>query len=60
LHDAWTKLSTIEAHTLWSKDLEPHVVSATPRWRSCEWREKPMSLAPEAGKHRPSRNTGVD
>jgi len=32
LNDAWTKLSTIEAHTLWSKDLEPHVVSATPRW----------------------------
>ena len=32
LNDSWTKLGAIEAHKKWSKDLEPHVVSATPRW----------------------------
>lgn len=32
LDAAWTKLASIEAHKQWSKDLEPYVVSATPRW----------------------------
>lgn len=32
LDKAWNKLGTIEAHKKWSKDLEPNVVSATPRW----------------------------
>jgi hypothetical protein len=32
LDRAWKKLGTIEAHRQWSKDLEPNVVSATPRW----------------------------
>lgn len=29
---SWEKLATIAAHTQWSKDLEPHVVSGTSRW----------------------------
>ena len=32
LDQAWKKLGAIEAHKQWSKDLEPNVVSATPRW----------------------------
>lgn len=32
LNAAWDKLGTIEAHKKWSKDLEPYVVSGTPRW----------------------------
>ncbi|HEU0200427.1 MAG TPA: hypothetical protein VFR86_08330 [Burkholderiaceae bacterium] len=32
LDTAWSKLATIEAHKRWSKDLEPYVVSGTPRW----------------------------
>jgi hypothetical protein len=32
LNAAWDKLATIEAHKQWSKDLEPNVVSGTPRW----------------------------
>lgn len=32
LDQAWNKLGTIAAHQQWSKDLEPNVVSATPRW----------------------------
>lgn len=32
LNAAWDKLATIEAHRQWSKDLEPFVVSGTPRW----------------------------
>jgi hypothetical protein len=32
LNDAWTRLAGIEAHRQWSKDLEPDVVSGTPRW----------------------------
>lgn len=32
LNAAWDKLATIEAHKQWSKDLEPYVVSGTPRW----------------------------
>lgn len=32
LNDAWAKLGTIEAHKQWSKDIEPYIVSATPRW----------------------------
>src|SRR5262245_61850092 len=32
LDQAWKKLSAIEAHRQWSKDLEPNIVSATPRW----------------------------
>ncbi len=32
LDQAWKKLGSIEAHRQWSKDLEPNIVSATPRW----------------------------
>lgn len=32
LSAAWDKLGTIEAHKRWSKDLEPFIVSGTPRW----------------------------
>jgi hypothetical protein len=32
LNQAWDKLSKIEAHKQWGKDLEPHVVSGTSRW----------------------------
>ena len=32
LDQAWKKLGTLEAHRKWSKDLEPNIVSATPRW----------------------------
>ncbi|KAI3603845.1 hypothetical protein D8I24_2782 (plasmid) [Cupriavidus necator H850] len=32
LSTAWDKLATIEAHKQWSKDLEPYVVSGSPRW----------------------------
>lgn len=32
LNAAWDKLATIEAHKRWSKDLEPFIVSGTPRW----------------------------
>ncbi|MDQ9172396.1 hypothetical protein Q8A64_18475 [Oxalobacteraceae bacterium R-40] len=32
LNDSWDKLATIDAHKQWSKDLEPYVVSGTPRW----------------------------
>jgi len=32
LDAAWTKLGTIAAHKKWSKDIEPSIVSGTPRW----------------------------
>ena len=32
LNAAWDKLATIEAHKRLSKDLEPFIVSGTPRW----------------------------
>ena len=32
LNEAWAKLGAIEAHKQWSKELEPYIVSATPRW----------------------------
>ena len=32
LDDSWTKLGALEAHKKWSKDLEPYIVSGTPRW----------------------------
>ena len=32
LNAAWEKLGAIEAHAAWSKGLEPHIVSGTPRW----------------------------
>lgn len=32
LNRAWDKLATIEAHKQWSKDLEPYIVSGSPRW----------------------------
>ena len=32
LNASWDKLATIEAHKQWSKDLEPYIVSGTPRW----------------------------
>ena len=33
LDASWEKLGTIEAHKKWSKDIEPYVVSGTPRWQ---------------------------
>ncbi|CAN7661289.1 hypothetical protein LJR296_005038 [Cupriavidus necator] len=32
LSAAWDKLATIELHKQWSKDLEPYIVSGSPRW----------------------------
>ena len=32
LNTAWAKLSTLTAHQNWGKELEPYVVSGTPRW----------------------------
>ena len=32
LNAAWDKLATIEAHKQWGKELEPYVVSGSPRW----------------------------
>jgi hypothetical protein len=32
LDASWSKLGSIEAHKQWSKDIEPFIVSATPRW----------------------------
>ena len=32
LEEAWAKLGTIKAHSQWSKDLEPFVVSGTAKW----------------------------
>ncbi|HVL75262.1 MAG TPA: hypothetical protein VM406_04540 [Noviherbaspirillum sp.] len=32
LSEAWDKLGTIDAHKQWSKELEPNIVSGTPRW----------------------------
>ena len=32
LEKSWEKLSKLEAHKKWSKDLEPYVVSGTHRW----------------------------
>ena len=33
LNDAFEKLGTIEAHKVWSKEIEPYVVSGTPHWQ---------------------------
>ena len=32
LNASWEKLGTIAAHKEWSKEIEPYVVSGTPRW----------------------------
>jgi hypothetical protein len=32
LDASWSKLGRIEAHKQWSKDVEPYIVSGTPRW----------------------------
>jgi hypothetical protein len=32
LNAAWDKLATIEEHKQWSKEMEPYIVSGTPRW----------------------------
>lgn len=32
LSAAWDKLATLDAHKDWSKELEPYVVSGTPKW----------------------------
>lgn len=32
LNAAWDKLATIEEHKKWSKEMEPYIVSGTPRW----------------------------
>lgn len=30
---AWEKLGAIDAHRQWSKEIEPYIVSGTPRWQ---------------------------
>ena len=32
LNAAWDRLATLNAHKQWSQDLEPFVVSGSPRW----------------------------
>ncbi len=32
LNASWNKLGSIPAHKEWSKQIEPHIVSGTPRW----------------------------
>jgi hypothetical protein len=32
LDSSWAKLGTISAHKDWSKEIEPYIVSGTPRW----------------------------
>ncbi len=32
LNASWAKLSSVEAHGAWSKDIEPYVVSGSTRW----------------------------
>ena len=32
LNAAWDTLATLDAHKQWSQDLEPFVVSGSPRW----------------------------
>ncbi|MGM0576466.1 MAG: hypothetical protein ACQEXJ_12115 [Myxococcota bacterium] len=32
LDRSWKKLATLDAHAQWSKELEPYIVSGTPRW----------------------------
>jgi len=32
LNTSWNKLASIPAHKEWSKQLEPFIVSGTPRW----------------------------
>jgi hypothetical protein len=32
LDESWAKLAAIEAHKQWSADVEPYIVSGTPRW----------------------------
>jgi hypothetical protein len=32
LNSSWEKLGKIAAHKEWSKEIEPYVVSGTPRW----------------------------
>lgn len=32
LNESWSKLGTIQAHKQWSIDVEPHIVSGTPKW----------------------------
>ena len=33
LNTSWNKLGSIAAHTEWSKQIEPFIVSGTPRWQ---------------------------
>jgi hypothetical protein len=32
LDASWNKLGSIPAHREWSKQIEPYIVSGTPRW----------------------------
>jgi hypothetical protein len=32
LSASWDKLGSISAHKEWSKQIEPYIVSGTPRW----------------------------
>ena len=32
LHASWEKLDQVLDHKKWSRELEPHVMSGTPRW----------------------------
>ncbi len=33
LNASWAKLGSIEAHAAWSKEIEPYIVSGSPRWQ---------------------------
>lgn len=33
LDASWAKLGALEAHKKWSKEIEPYIVSGTPRWK---------------------------
>jgi len=32
LHESWDRLGSVLEHKKWSRELEPHVMSGTPRW----------------------------
>jgi hypothetical protein len=43
LNASWEKLGTIAAHKEWSKEIEPYIVSGTPRWdvfRIVDWNSR--------------------
>ena len=32
LHEAWSRLDSVLEHKKWGREMEPHVISGTPRW----------------------------